>query len=70
MQNVRAKMTEANVTQSPLEDVSPSQFIEQICSGQTSLYQIRVFFLIGKKISQLLYGALKLIYSFAEPSPH
>lgn len=62
-------MREANAAWSPLEVVSPSQFIEQICSGQASLYQINVF-LIGKKISHCVFGALKLIHSFVEPLPH
>lgn len=49
-------------------DVSPSQFIEQICSGQASLHEISVF-LTGKKISDLVFGALKSIHSFVEPLP-
>lgn len=69
MQNDRDKMTEANVARSPQEDVSPPQFIEQICSRHASLYQISVF-LIGKKISLLVFGALKLILSFVEPLPY
>lgn len=64
-QMLRAKMPEANMVWSPQEDINSSWFPAQIFSAQASLCHSNVF-LIGKKISHLVFGALKLIHPSVE----